>query len=529
MPTPQDSTNTAKHSPLHAWMQTNANGLVLFVTVITAFFLNLGGFPLFDMDEGAYAETTREMFERGDFISTYMNGVAFYDKPALTYWLQAMSAAIFGYTELAFRLPSALAATAWTLLIFAFVRREYDEHTAVTAAAVASLATLTSMMGKAAIPDALLILFISGAMFSIYRYYQVQNKRYVYFAFISMAFGFMAKGPIAVAIPAIVSLMFFAMKGQWWLWLRAVFNPVGIALFLLIASPWYIAQYLKEGQAFLEGFFLKHNVGRFQNPMEGHSGSIFYYLPVALIGSVPFTAAILLAVKRSKQLIHDDFLLFNALWFLFVLVFFSLAGTKLPHYINYGFTGLLLIAALHLQQLRSRFWALLPATLFLTTLLFLPDILAAIAPTVKEPFFHESMKNVSEHFSAVYRGFFVLAIACTVFFIFEKRLQLRSKLIASGFLTVIAMSLFVLPAIGDIVQEPAKQAAAFVKQHDYQVVMWRVTLPSFSVYSDRVVPKREPEIGEIALTTPAHLARLKDYEVLYQQGGVVLARVLAFK
>ncbi len=82
-----------------------------------------------------------------------------------------------------------------------------------------------------------------------------------------MGLGFLTKGPIAVVTPMVVSFVFFAIKGELKLWFRAAFNPLGILLFLAVASPWYIAQYLKEGQAFIDGFFFKHNIGRFRNPM----------------------------------------------------------------------------------------------------------------------------------------------------------------------------------------------------------------------------------------------------------------------
>src|SRR5260221_647074 len=94
--------------------------------VVTSFFLLLGAAPLFDVDEGAFSQATLEMFQRGDFLSTTLNGEPRYDKPILVYWLQAASVALFGVREWAFRLPSALCAAAWAWLTYLFVRRHYD-------------------------------------------------------------------------------------------------------------------------------------------------------------------------------------------------------------------------------------------------------------------------------------------------------------------------------------------------------------------------------------------------------------------
>ena len=80
----------------------------------------LGNAPLFDFDEGAFAEATREMLQKGDFFSTWLNGNPRFDKPILIYWLQAVSVTIFGFNEWAFRFPSALASIFWCFIVFQF-------------------------------------------------------------------------------------------------------------------------------------------------------------------------------------------------------------------------------------------------------------------------------------------------------------------------------------------------------------------------------------------------------------------------
>src|SRR4029077_21141726 len=108
------------------------------LTVALSFFFALGRSPLFDVDEGAFSQATMEMFQRGDFLSTYLNGVPRYNKPILVYWLQAASVLAFGPTEFAFRLPSAVCATLWVLLTFLFARRRFGSNTALLAAAIIS-------------------------------------------------------------------------------------------------------------------------------------------------------------------------------------------------------------------------------------------------------------------------------------------------------------------------------------------------------------------------------------------------------
>ena len=103
--------------------------LLMGLAVFLAFFLNLGSAPLFDRDEGAFSEATREMVVSGNYVSTTLNGEPRYDKPILTYYVQAAGVALLGWNEWGLRLHSALAATLWVFLVWGFARREWDETT----------------------------------------------------------------------------------------------------------------------------------------------------------------------------------------------------------------------------------------------------------------------------------------------------------------------------------------------------------------------------------------------------------------
>ena len=244
---------------------------ILVVAVLAAFFLNLGALPLFNLDEGAFGEATREMFVRHDFLSTYLNGQPRYDKPILIYWLQALSVSVLGLSEFALRLPSALAATAWVLVIYGFTRKLSDNRTALAAAIITATTLEVLVIGKAATADALLNLWITSAMLAIYLYYHCRQTRYLYLAYLAMALGFLTKGPVAVVIPLVVSLIFCALRGQLRFWLRAALHPGGIGVFLLVALPWYVIEYFRDPE-FFSGFFLQHNLNRFAEPMQSHGG-----------------------------------------------------------------------------------------------------------------------------------------------------------------------------------------------------------------------------------------------------------------
>jgi 4-amino-4-deoxy-L-arabinose transferase-like glycosyltransferase len=500
---------------------------LLVCGVLAGFFLNIHAVPLFDLDEGAFSEATREMFLRGDFISTYLNGAPRYDKPILIYWLQALSTTVFGFTELGFRLPSALASVAWVGVIYAFARRMRGERTALYAALMTATALQISIIGRAAIADALLNLLVTVAMFAVYLYYSERRRRYLYAAFAAMALGFLTKGPVAVLIPLAVSLMFFSVRREFRAWLRAALDPRAIALFILIAAPWYVAQYLKEGQAFVEGFFFTHNVGRFKGPMEGHAGSLLYYLPVVLVGLLPYTTLLLKTLGGIRSAARDDLELFLWLWFAFVLLFFSLSGTKLPHYVVYGYPGIIVLMAMRMDSLRSAVLGLLPALLLFVFLAGLPELVAYARGRVDDAFTGEVLAAAAQMLTPGYRIAMITAAAGTVALMALKAPRLPVRLGVAGVGLAAVLWAVIVPLIGALQQSPIKEAAMLARERDYHVVMWHLNTPSFMVYSERLVERRDPRNGDIVLTKTPYLDRLPGYETLYRKNGIALVRVTA--
>ena len=117
------------------------------------------------------------------------------------------------------------------------------------------------------------------------------------------------------------------------------------ALLVGIAAPWYIYAVARHGMAFVNGFLLHHNLQRFTGSLEGHAGSLFYYLEVLPAAMMPWTPLLIPIAIGLRTRWKEPVSRFMLLWLAFVLVFFSLSGTKLPHYVLYGFTPLMLLAA----------------------------------------------------------------------------------------------------------------------------------------------------------------------------------------
>jgi 4-amino-4-deoxy-L-arabinose transferase-like glycosyltransferase len=504
--------------------------LLAIAAVVLACFWQLGAVPLLDVDEGAFSEATREMLASGNFVSTTLDGEPRHDKPILIYWLQAASVSLLGLNELALRLPSAIAAALWALALYRFAARVADRETAGVAVLVMALGLQFGLVAKAAIADALLNLLIALTFFDIYRHAAAPRPGTLLRVYLWLGLGFLAKGPIAVALPLAVTLVFYLSLGRWRDWLRAVLWAPGIALFLAIVVPWHVASYLDQGTAFFEGFYLRHNLGRYTETMEGHGGDLWYYLVWAPLIVLPFTALLLVALTRLRSDWDDPLRRLLWLWFGAVFALFSLSSTQLPHYLLYGCTPLFVLMAVHRDQLRSRWLAFLPPLLLAVALLFLPELLGLAAPYAKRLYEQEIVALGRSLLDPAYRAGMAAAVAAMLAVAFWRRLPPWQGLVAVGFVQLLAVTGLVLPVYFAATQGPVKEAAAVARALGEPVIAYRVYLPSFSLYRQAVTPRRAPQPGDLVFTRVDRVDKLLaglpgvPSEVVYRRGGVTLIR-----
>lgn len=497
----------------------------LALLILVSFFLGLGSAPLFDVDEGAFSEATREMMVSKNYLTTWLNGVPRFDKPILIYWLQLASVKLFGLNEFAFRLPSALGGSVWATSIFLFMRRHIGNRQAFFAAAMMVLSLQVMVIAKAAIADGVLNCFLAITMFSLLHHYKTASKPALLLAFAAAGFGMLTKGPIALIIPFAVTFLFSLQERSLKQWFTMLFNPAGIVLFLTIALPWYLLEYRDQGMAFIEGFFFKHNISRFNSSFEGHSGSLLYYIPVIILGLMPFTGLFFTLLFNLKSLFSDRVNRFLLIWFCFVFLFFSLSGTKLPHYMIYGYTPLFILMARALPlSLHPRRFALWPL-LLLAALACLPLLLPVALHKIDDSYIKAIIEGALELMGESYLLVIATAIISVSVIAFLPRLPAEWRLIATGIVFSLLINLFLMPFAGSLMQEAVKEAALMAKERGYKIVMWKTWNPSFLVYSESFVEKRDPMPGEIVLTTVKGLATLDNPAVLYRKNGIVLAKL----
>lgn len=494
--------------------------------IFFSFFLPLNIAPLFDLDEGAFSEATREMLVNKDYITTYLNGELRFDKPILIYYFQLLSIKIFGIETFAFRLPSAIASLFWAISIYLFTCKYQTKKHALFATLFFITTLQTTIIAKAAIADALLNLFIALSLFGIYAFYKTKEKAYIYLVFTCIAFGTLTKGPVAILVPLMTSFIFFTLKKEFKLWIKTLLNPLGILIFLVIALPWYLLEYLEQGEKFINGFFLKHNIGRMSSAMEGHGGGFYYFFIVLLIGLLPFTSLAIKALLKFKTLIKDELKLFLLIWFVSVFLFFSFSNTKLPHYIIYGYTPLFILMASFLDENKnSKVWILVPLILLATILLFLPEIVYLAKPYIQDKFALTLIENQGNSFDTTYRLILVFIIIISIWQLL-KPFPFKTILIASGFSMTLLVNYAVMPSYGKLMQLPVKQAALFAKNHNLNVVMYKNNMPSFNVYYEGLVSKQVPTVGDVVFSKVSDLHNFKEYKTLFQKGAFALVRII---
>jgi 4-amino-4-deoxy-L-arabinose transferase-like glycosyltransferase len=505
--------------PRAAWL------LALYCAFL--FLVNLGAAPLTDVDEGAFSEATREMLARGDYVTTWLNGELRFDKPILTYWAQAVPVAWLGPQPGAFRLPSALAACLWAWLLYRFARR-YRPDSAVMATFMLASALGPLVMARAATADALLNAFIAGSLFAFYRHLADGRRRDLVAAYAWMGLGVLTKGPIALAVPALAVGTYCVSRREWLRPLRLLRDPLAWLVLVAIALPWYVLEYRAQGEAFVDGFFLKHNVNRFTGTMLGHGGFVWYYVVALPVLVFPFLAPLAGALARVRPALADDVQRFAWCTFGVMLLFFSFSRTQLPHYLLYGMTPLFLVLALN----RTRFgnaWAIAaPAALGLLLAAALPWIAreasARTGNALARLLLADFALNMHALVAPALLACALLIVAALAAMRLPPALRTDARLYAAGAIPALCMVLVLWPRGIGWFQAPVAAAAAFARGHP-DVVEWNANWPSFSVQRGAVTPSRRPRPGEIVLTRIDRAGELPPHEVVFAQREVLLARI----
>jgi len=330
------------------------SGYLIIVFFLLVYILPLGVRPMVIPDEFRYAEISREMVDTGDWIVPHLNGLRYFEKPILGHWLHALSIKLLGANAFAIRLPSALAVGLSALMLFLLVRRFTSDTIAAMMAASAFLTCLEVYgVGTFCVLDSIFSLFITASVivffFAFIETRPLKRTIFLVSAGIVCGLAFLTKGFLAFVIPAIVIVPFAIWQHRFKELLRVFWVPVITAV--LTAIPWSIMIHLKEPD-FWHYFFWVEHINRFISPNgEQHSYPFWFFIPVILGGTLPWTTQISGVIYRLREnLSNDPLLRFSICWFLFPFLFFSICRGKLATYILPCFPPLIVLFAVGLRQ-----------------------------------------------------------------------------------------------------------------------------------------------------------------------------------
>jgi 4-amino-4-deoxy-L-arabinose transferase-like glycosyltransferase len=321
--------------------------ILILATLYVCYFSHLGAIGFVGPDEPRYAWIARDMVETGDWVTPRLYGRPWFEKPVLYYWGAALCFKLFGVSEAAARLPSAISALLATLALAWLALRLYGAETARWLLLL--LPTTVGMIGfsHAAATDMpfsgmLTIAMVCAAV--VMGFTRNENTpilpRTPWFALILFGFflglAVLAKGPAAIILSG-GAIFFWALLTKRWRDAFRLFHPAALASFCLTALPWYILC-ARRNPDFFRIFIIEHNFKRYLTPEFQHIQPFWFYLPVLFVAFLPWTGVLLWTaaeggMRLAKSRNFSSHSAFFCAWSVFVVLFFTLSRSKLPGYV----------------------------------------------------------------------------------------------------------------------------------------------------------------------------------------------------
>jgi 4-amino-4-deoxy-L-arabinose transferase-like glycosyltransferase len=414
------------------------------------------------------------MARDGDWVTPRLDGSPWFEKPPLLYWLTAGANRLGLRDEWAARLPVALISLAFLAFFHETLRREFSARIALAATAILSGSAGWLAASFAAIPDLPMSAALAAAMM-IVLFDARPGRGWIAGALLGIAI--LAKGFVPLALFAPVWLV--ERKRIW----------ASIAGAAIVATPWYLMVWARNGSAFWNEFFWKHHVERLISaPALQHGQPFWYYVPVLVAGLFPWTPlAALLGQRKAREDARVRFLL---LWSLAALVFFSIVPNKLPFYVLPLMPALAIVLAVALDEARGRGWWLAACV---GSMIFLPSI----ARTIPDAFL-EGATRTRWFFEP--RGLIVLITAAAVWWI-AKEGRWTAALLASSTLILAGWGYLKLETLAELDRRDSTRM--FARAHQAQMAeacvdadVPRAWLYGLDYYADRALPECGKPTGQ---------------------------------
>ncbi|GFO67021.1 glycosyl transferase [Geomonas limicola] len=325
---------------------------LLAIVFGTLFFQGLGNLPLIDPDEGRYIEIPREMLLRHDFVTPLLNGVKYFEKPPLLYWLNALSLTLFGENEFAARFAGTLCGLLTVLVTYYLGRRLMGRRVGLYAAVILGSSAGFMVQSRINFTD-MILSFLLTCAFGCFALAQREEERqkglWYYLFYISMGLAVLAKGLIGIVLPGAVIFLYLLLANRWRL-LKEMRLFSGALLFFAVCAPWFVLVSLRNPE-FAQFFFIHEHFQRFLTKVHHRYQPVWFFFPVLLATMLPWAPLIPAALKRGwTERRSTGATLFLVLWAVVIFAFFSKSSSKLIPYILPVFPPLALLIGSWLER-----------------------------------------------------------------------------------------------------------------------------------------------------------------------------------
>jgi 4-amino-4-deoxy-L-arabinose transferase-like glycosyltransferase len=333
---------------------------VVLAALFVLWFAQIEHRQLLEPDEGRYAEIPREMLTTGDWITPRLNDLLYFEKPPLQYWSTAAAYAAFGPHNWTARLWCVLTGLAGIALAFYAARRLHSMKAAIYAAAMLGSSVLYFGASHVNTLDAGVTFFLEATVFGLVLSRRscatpLEARLSLGAAWVAMALAVLSKGLIGIVLPALAFALYSALYRDNETW-RKLDAKIGIPLMLAIAAPWFVAV-TRAHPDFPYFFFVHEHFTRFLTTEHHRYEPWWFFLPVLLLGTLPWTPPMLKSLARPLQppprgeSFHASG--FLAVWIAVVFMFFSASHSKLIAYILPLFPPLALLAGIRLAEMQT--------------------------------------------------------------------------------------------------------------------------------------------------------------------------------
>ncbi|MCS7232781.1 MAG: glycosyltransferase family 39 protein [Synergistetes bacterium] len=442
---------------------------IIFLTVAIIATITL--YPVLDMDEAWYSSVSLRMAKTGNWLIPNFNGEIFPTKPPLWFWITGGIFKLFGESEWGARIGSLIFTllTAYLLYIWG-ERRKVEAHLIYLSSL---LPVLIACVGRM---DAPMVFFLTLAFF-------LGHRRRWTLAGISLGLGILSKGPVVLIIWGVSFLIYSILYD------RKALKGIVLSGFLsiLVGGSWFALLYLKGMEDVVKHFLLHENIERVKTGLEGHTGPLYYYIPVLLLGVIPNMGRLF----KSLSYWNEENALFY-IWFLTTMVMFTIAQTKLPHYILPAFPAL----ALMMEREREGLIDWLSGGILILIPLFIMY------------YFKENLPGELKR--GLFMSIFAILAVWGLSFYFKDLRRLISSLFA------LSLAILVLNPFKNFY--PHYQAGLFAKEKGIELTAKREALaPSTVFYYGRDIPVNKE--GKWILS---YENEIKGYKVIFESEGFSL-------